>query len=63
VVAKTEMWSEFDRAVELDALCLDPARGKMAPGDLRVFGGNPNVAGALDILAIRQCPTSRSSGA
>src|SRR6516225_8575002 len=44
VAAEAKERGELDRTVQLDALRLDAARGKMAAGDLRVFRGHSDVA-------------------
>src|SRR5215472_6834105 len=51
VATKTEVRSELDRTVELDAFRLDAARGEMAAGDLRVFRSHPDMARPRDIFA------------
>ncbi len=48
---RPEARRQLDRAVELDALGLDAARGEMAAGDLGIFGRDPDVARPRVVLA------------
>src|SRR6516225_236880 len=50
VMAETETGGELDRTVQLDTFRLDAACSKMVAGDLRVLGGDPDVARASDML-------------